>query len=266
MVGRLRCRRQQRAGRPRATSRSLSPDIVGAVEQAIAQYSDIVARGGWPMVPAEQKLRIGARGPAVAALRQRLIISGDLDAYDRRLRRVRFLRRGGGEALPGAPRHSGRRRGRRLDLRRAERAGGGAPQPARDQPHPAQDADRTAAETGSSWSTSRRPQVEAVENGVGRVAPHRRSSARSTGRRRSSISKITEINFNPFWTVPASIIRKDLIPHDAEGSELPRPTTTSASTTSRATSSSRRRSTGTPTRRPTTCSGRIRATSTRWAT
>jgi len=26
-------------------------------------------------------------------------------------------------------------------------------------------------------------------------------------------SKVTEINFNPFWTVPASIIKKDLIPH-----------------------------------------------------
>src|ERR671920_2250828 len=25
-------------------------------------------------------------------------------------------------------------------------------------------------------------------------------------------AKITEANFNPFWTVPASIIRKDLIP------------------------------------------------------
>ena len=25
-------------------------------------------------------------------------------------------------------------------------------------------------------------------------------------------AKVVEINFNPFWTVPASIIRKDLIP------------------------------------------------------
>lgn len=59
---------------------TLSPDIVGAVEHAIMQYTDIVAQGGWPMVPPEQKLRVGARGPAVAALRQRLIVSGDLDA------------------------------------------------------------------------------------------------------------------------------------------------------------------------------------------
>src|SRR3712207_5448272 len=29
---------------------------------------------------------------------------------------------------------------------------------------------------------------------------------------RSMNAKITEVNFNPFWTVPASIIRKDLIP------------------------------------------------------
>ena len=47
--------------------------------RAIAQYSDIVARGGWPLVPAdEEAASIGMRDPAVAVLRQRLAISGDL--------------------------------------------------------------------------------------------------------------------------------------------------------------------------------------------
>ena len=62
----------------RTTIPILSPEIVDATEQAIAQYSDIVARGGWPMVPTEQELKIGMRGPAVVALRQRLMITGDL--------------------------------------------------------------------------------------------------------------------------------------------------------------------------------------------
>ena len=43
----------------------LSPQIVEALQQAIAQYSDIVARGGWPVVPADKKLKLGVRGPAV---------------------------------------------------------------------------------------------------------------------------------------------------------------------------------------------------------
>jgi murein L,D-transpeptidase YcbB/YkuD len=53
--------------------------------------------------------------------------------------------------------------------------------------------------------------VETVENGV----VHTRHAA-GVGKidRQSPImnAKITEVNFNPFWTVPASIIKKDLIP------------------------------------------------------
>ena len=43
----------------RTSTPTMSPEIVGALQQAIAQYSDIVARGGWPMVPAGKTLRIG---------------------------------------------------------------------------------------------------------------------------------------------------------------------------------------------------------------
>ena len=38
------------------------------------------------------------------------------------------------------------------------------------------------------------------------------SPASPTGRRPTSIRKIVEINFNPYWTVPVSIVRRDLIP------------------------------------------------------
>ena len=53
--------------------------------------------------------------------------------------------------------------------------------------------------------------VEAVENG--RVVS-RHTAVVGKVERPSPIvnSKIYEINFNPFWTVPASIIRRDLIP------------------------------------------------------
>ena len=62
----------------RTTIPTLSPQIVNALQTAITQYSDIVSRGGWPVVPAEKKLKIGMRDPAVVVLRQRLAISGDL--------------------------------------------------------------------------------------------------------------------------------------------------------------------------------------------
>ena len=56
----------------------LSPQTVGFVERAIADYSTIVASGGWPTVPATKKLQIGVIDPDVEILRRRLMISGDL--------------------------------------------------------------------------------------------------------------------------------------------------------------------------------------------
>jgi murein L,D-transpeptidase YcbB/YkuD len=56
-------------------------------KQAIARYQDIVARGGWPQVPAVA-MSPGSRGQAVVTLHNRLAISGDLvgksipDEYD----------------------------------------------------------------------------------------------------------------------------------------------------------------------------------------
>jgi murein L,D-transpeptidase YcbB/YkuD len=59
------------------------------IKQALLSYAAIQVRGGWPMLPAETKLALGAIGPDVAVLRRRLVISEDLgyaeeqgDAYD----------------------------------------------------------------------------------------------------------------------------------------------------------------------------------------
>jgi hypothetical protein len=70
------------AARVRVTRSStpiLSPQSLAATEEAIAKYRDIVARGGWAQLQAGERLRVGAKSPAVVALRQRLIATGDLD-------------------------------------------------------------------------------------------------------------------------------------------------------------------------------------------
>ncbi len=64
---------------PKSSLPTLSPSTVEATQGAIAQYEAIVARGGWPEVPAVAKLRVGGKHPAVPALRERLLIAGDLD-------------------------------------------------------------------------------------------------------------------------------------------------------------------------------------------
>ncbi|KJS10097.1 MAG: amidase [Hoeflea sp. BRH_c9] len=56
-----------------------SADTIAFVERAIFAHQDLIARGGWPMVPATKKLRMGVSDPDVRMLRQRLIASGDLD-------------------------------------------------------------------------------------------------------------------------------------------------------------------------------------------
>lgn len=49
------------------------------MQQAIMQYQQIVHNGGWPDVPVtQQRLQIGVSDPSVQALRQRLMVSGDL--------------------------------------------------------------------------------------------------------------------------------------------------------------------------------------------
>ena len=59
------------------------------IKDTLLGYAAIEVRGGWPALPADAKLVPGTNGPAVALLRQHLVISGDMseakwagDAYD----------------------------------------------------------------------------------------------------------------------------------------------------------------------------------------
>ena len=189
----------------------LSPEIIQSVELAIAQYSDIVARGGWPVVPADKKMKIGGRGAAVVALRQRLMISGDLDqsmavseAFDSYVEAAvkRFQARHGipADGVVGDSTFAA------LNVSAAVRL------------------NQLATNlTRLKMQVSRRPAGRCVRGNIpaasGAAVEDGRVVARHTAivgkvDRPSPIvnSKITEINFHPFWTVPASIIKKDLIP------------------------------------------------------
>ena len=64
----------------RTSTPMLSSEALAATEQMIEYYRNIAARGGWQPVQGVQGLRVGSKSPAVVALRQRLIITGDLDA------------------------------------------------------------------------------------------------------------------------------------------------------------------------------------------
>jgi L,D-transpeptidase YcbB len=195
---------------PRATTPMLSPQSMTATEQAVERYREIVARGGWVNVPGGERLRLGVKSQSVLTLRQRLIQSGDLDPsagtsniYDSYVEAAvrRFQTRHGlnttgaiNTVTVTAMNVPADVRLRQLEINvvRLRSFGGNL---------------------GNRYVVANIPAalVETVENGV--VATRHAAGVGKIDRQSPILTtKIPEINFNPFWTVPASIIRKDLIP------------------------------------------------------
>lgn len=202
------------AGARNAVARSstpmLSAEALQATEQAIVAYRDLAARGGWPQVQLPDRMSVGAKGPGVVALRRRLIITGDLDAaagessiYDSYVEAgVRRFQSRVGLSTTGS-------------INRATVAALNVP------------IDRRIRQLETnvvrlrSWSGNLggryvvanipAAMVETVENG--HVATRHAAGVGKIDRQSPLLqTKIPEVNFNPTWTVPASIIRKDLIP------------------------------------------------------
>jgi murein L,D-transpeptidase YcbB/YkuD len=193
---------------PRPT---LDPGTFLNTMRAAWSYQRIAEQGGWPVLPPGTVLKPGDQGPLVAALRERLVVEGDLDAaakagaaFDQDVTAAvkRF------QARHGLP-ESGAVRARTLEALNV----------------PAATRHRQLAASaqrliGSTFAFGERyvvvnipsATVETVEGGqvsrryvavVGK--PDRPSPAVET--------RITAINLNPTWTVPVSLIRKDIIPH-----------------------------------------------------
>jgi murein L,D-transpeptidase YcbB/YkuD len=194
---------------PKASLPTLSPSTAQTTEQAIAQYEAIVAKGGWPAVPPVDILRVGMKNPGVAALRQRLAIAGDLEneagsaeVYDTYVEAaVRRFQARHGLIVDGAVREQTLKS---LNVPAEARLAQLKANVVRL---------RTFDKLGNRFLMANIPaaRAEAVENGV--VVSRHTTVAGKADRASPDInSKIVEINFNPYWTVPASIVRKDLIP------------------------------------------------------
>jgi murein L,D-transpeptidase YcbB/YkuD len=70
--------RASEGGKVASTLPIFSLQTVAFTEQAVAQYQNIVAQGGWEPVPDTKKLQLGVVDPDVVPLRKRLMVSGDL--------------------------------------------------------------------------------------------------------------------------------------------------------------------------------------------
>lgn len=191
----------------------LSLATTGYTEMAIAQYNRIVALGGWPMVPAEQgTLQIGMLHPAVSALRQRLFVSGDLareagmsqafDSYvDAAVRRFQARHGLPSDGVVGAVTYRAMNVSAQMRLNQLYT-----------------NLERLHKMTAKTVRESRfvmvnipAAQIEVVQDGV--VAQRHTAIVGKIDRQTPLLdSKINEVILNPFWTVPKSIIRRDIIP------------------------------------------------------
>ncbi len=195
---------------PKKTLPTLSPSTAETTLVSIAQYEAIVAKGGWPDVPPGPDLRVGSRSVSVPPLRRRLSIAGDLelnsgeaqvfDSYvDAGVRRFQ-VRHG---LHPDGILHEATLHAlnvpaeRRLAQLRTN----------------AVRLKALSGNLGNRIVVANIPaaQIEAIENGVA-ITRHTAVAGKPDRPSPDVRSKITQINFNPFWTVPVSIIRKDLIP------------------------------------------------------
>jgi murein L,D-transpeptidase YcbB/YkuD len=180
------------------------------VAGALRVYSDIAARGGWPTVPKGAKLGPGANGPEVTVLRQRLAVTGDLEpslkagaGYDDAVTAAvkRFQARHGlsetgsvGPLTFEALNVTAETRVRQLTASMERLAA-------------------TSFIFGQRYVVVNIPaaMVEAVAGGrverryVAVVGKPERPSPTLT-------TNITAVNLNPTWTVPLSIVKKDIMP------------------------------------------------------
>jgi L,D-transpeptidase YcbB len=199
-----------KAQMPKASLPTLSPATTQTTEQAVAQYEAIVARGGWPEVPAGARLRLGAKHASVKPLRERLIAGGDLDpgvgvseVYD--------------SYVEAAVRRFQARHGLSPDglVREQTMKSLNVPAEARlNQLRTNVVRLRAFSGTlGSRFVMANIPAawIEAVQDGVA-VSRHTAVAGKPDRPSPDIQSRIMEINFNPYWTVPVSIVRKDLIP------------------------------------------------------
>ena len=188
----------------------LSLATLAATEAAIQTYQGIVARGGWNAVPATAQLKIGVKSKSVQLLRQRLAISGDLDAS------------AGSSSIFDSFVEAAVKR---FQIRHGLTPSGVVGEQTFNELNAPAQARLTELETnivrlrafsgnlGARFVTVNIPAaaVETVENGV--VYSHHAAGVGKIDRQSPIMqAKATEINFNPFWTVPPSLIKKDLIP------------------------------------------------------
>lgn len=187
----------------------LSATTLHATRIASETYAGWATEGGWPAYPFTQRLSLGAQGEEVSWLRQRLAVTGDLaphygagtvvDSFvDAAIRRFQARHGLTVDGVAGAATFEA------LNRPAADRARSLTANIPRLEAALVDDRRQVTVNVPSA-------QIEMVEDGA---VVLRQSAVVGQPNRATPLlsSKIHEINFNPYWHVPKSIIRRDLIP------------------------------------------------------
>lgn len=182
-----------------------------AIKDAIARYEMVVARGGWPSIPKGKTLALDARNKTVALLRQRLDMEGylpkgpmrDANEYDV------YVEEGVRRFQVAHGLHAnGRLDAGTIDAMnipaqvRLEQLRANLPRVI-----------EYSKNLGRRYIVVNIPaaQLDAVENGHLR-SRHNIVVGKTDRPSPVVISKVSDINFNPYWNAPASIVERDIIP------------------------------------------------------
>ena len=195
----------------RAEEPGYGPKTYDRTLEALITHEDIAGRGGWPKIPnSASALKPDSQGPDVALLKKRLMLSGDLppdalpgDVYDETVVAAmkRFQRRHGLSDLGTVGRLTLKALNVPVEVRLNQLTA------------------TLERLKGNGFSFTDRYVVvnipgasaEAVEKGV---VQRRHLAIVGRPDRASPVlqANITSVNLNPYWTVPMSIVKADIIP------------------------------------------------------
>jgi len=186
------------------------PQTVQVTQVALASYRQIAQRGGWGTLPTSLRLNKGARGAAVVLLKQRLAAEGDLSPA-----------LATGDLFDDATMQAVQRFQRRVGLVASGLVAGAT---IRQLNIPAEARVRALEKSLERLADSRfafgqryvivnipAAAAEAIDGGV-----VRRRHVVIVGKQAHASpmveTRLTVVNFNPTWTIPTSIIKRDIIP------------------------------------------------------
>lgn len=202
--------RESFVSKDRSIKPMLTADSAANLKSAVAKYEYIARRGGWKPIPPGRTLVLGSRGDRVIMLRDRLAITGDLRDVSPKPQKFDSI-------LDKAV--------RAYQIRMGLQANGVVDKRTLAELNvPVEDRLRTLkanipravkfdANLGERYVVVNIPaaEIEAVEYDY--VYSRHVAVVGKIDRQTPIISSaISQLNFNPYWTVPVSIVRKDLLP------------------------------------------------------